>query len=116
MTQRESFDDQTSRYRPTSSENPPQLQASIFWTSAKGVLTILAIAVAATAVVIGLIVSTLDDDNAFGQPAVYTDETTDSACGFGRVALEGSIADTPEDRKSTRLNSSHVASSYAVFC
>lgn len=96
MTQRESFDDQPSRHRPTSSENPPQLQASNFWTSAKGVLTILAIAVAATAVVIGLIVSTLDEDNAFGQPAVYTDETTDSACGFGRVALEGSIADTPD--------------------
>src|SRR5699024_4915817 len=75
MTQRESFDDQPSRHQPTSSENPPQLQASNFWTSAKGVLTILAIAVAATAVVIGLIVSTLDEDNEFGQPAVYTDET-----------------------------------------
>src|SRR5699024_12074624 len=94
MTQRESFDDQPSRHQPTSSENPPQLQASNFWTSDKGVLTILAIAVAATAVVIGLIVSTLDEDNEFGQPAVYTDETTDYSCGFCWVVLEGSIDDT----------------------
>src|SRR5690349_23350080 len=28
----------------------------------------------------------------------------------------GIIADGPEDRKSTRLNSSHVEISYAVFC
>src|SRR5207253_7563560 len=33
------------------------------------------------------------------------------------VALDGSrAADTSVDRKSTRLNSSHVAISYAVFC
>src|SRR5690349_23945466 len=35
-----------------------------------------------------------------------------------RVATEGEIggADLPPDRKSTRLNSSHVEISYAVFC
>src|SRR5699024_9291840 len=32
----------------------------------------------------------------FGQPAVYTDEPTDSVCDLGGVALQGSIADTPE--------------------
>src|SRR5437870_8238664 len=30
--------------------------------------------------------------------------------------IEADVAQTPEDRKSTRLNSSHVAISYAVFC
>src|SRR5439155_26198714 len=30
--------------------------------------------------------------------------------------LKGTMAKTPGDRKSTRLNSSHVAISYAVFC
>src|SRR5690625_6496753 len=35
-------------------------------------------------------------------------------CGHGRL---GDVATPfPEDRKSTRLNSSHVAISYAVFC
>lgn len=96
MTQRESFDDQPPRHQPTSSENPPQLQQANFWTSGKGVLTIFAIALGATAVVIGLIVSTLDMDHEFGQPAVYSDQATDSVCGLGRVALEGSIADTPD--------------------
>src|SRR5439155_16275186 len=35
-----------------------------------------------------------------------------------RSAATGSVANWPEwrDRKSTRLNSSHVAISYAVFC
>src|SRR5690625_7052497 len=40
---------------------------------------------------------------------LYTDEGTLSPLG-GRPASDG------EDRKSTRLNSSHVAISYAVFC
>src|SRR5690606_41871105 len=33
-----------------------------------------------------------------------------------RTALEAIKRDQPEDRKSTRLNSSHVKISYAVFC
>lgn len=81
---------------PTSSENPPQLQTTNFWTTGKGVLTIVGIAVAVTVLVMTFIVSTLDDDNEFGQPAVYTDTPTDSVCGLGGVALEGSIADTPD--------------------
>lgn len=82
--------------QPTSSENPPQLQESNFWTTGKGVLSIIGIAVAATAVVMGFILSTLSHDNEFGQPATYLDTPTDSVCGLGGVALEGSIADTPE--------------------
>src|SRR5438067_9222264 len=34
--------------------------------------------------------------------------------GLGKTTLAGIIAN--EDRKSTRLNSSHVSISYAVFC
>lgn len=80
----------------TSSHNPPQLQESNFWTTGKGVLTIIGIAVAATVIVIGFVLSTLDSDNEFGQPAEYLDQQTDSVCGLGGVALEGSIADTPD--------------------
>src|SRR5439155_27023536 len=36
--------------------------------------------------------------------------------GVARVDLEDLVIDIGEDRKSTRLNSSHVAISYAVFC
>src|SRR5690349_24508771 len=32
------------------------------------------------------------------------------------MAIIGSVIATPRDRKSTRLNSSHVENSYAVFC
>src|SRR5690606_18540534 len=34
----------------------------------------------------------------------------------GRLAFFGKLAGLAEDRKSTRLNSSHVKISYAVFC
>ena len=67
-----------------------------FWTTGRGILTIIAIAIAATAVVIFFVLSTLQNDDDFGQPAVYTDEPTDSVCDLGGVALQGSIADTPE--------------------
>src|SRR5690625_7197835 len=96
MTTRDSDEGSTARRQPTSSENPPQLQKSNFWTTGKGVLTIIGIAVAATAIVIAFIVSTLDSDNEFGQPAVYSDQPTDSVCELGRVALEGSIRDTTD--------------------
>ena len=96
MTTRDSDEGSTARRQPTSSENPPQLQKSNFWTTGKGVLTIIGIAVAATAIVIAFIISTLDSDNEFGQPAVYSDQPTDSVCELGRVALEGSIGDTPD--------------------
>src|SRR5690606_42144672 len=34
----------------------------------------------------------------------------------GRIYLVGTVREGRVDRKSTRLNSSHVKSSYAVFC
>src|SRR5438067_9560980 len=40
----------------------------------------------------------------------------DRADGGALRALAGARADADEDRKSTRLNSSHVSISYAVFC
>src|SRR5699024_12070756 len=39
---------------------------------------------------------------------------TNAAKGFVGVLVD--IAASPRDRKSTRLNSSHVSISYAVFC
>src|SRR5690606_42150981 len=36
--------------------------------------------------------------------------------GLGKMNKVVELEDTPEDRKSTRLNSSHVKISYAVFC
>src|SRR5437660_9731926 len=36
--------------------------------------------------------------------------------GVDKIAFTGSAAPAVSDRKSTRLNSSHVAISYAVFC
>ena len=87
--------DSTPQRQPSSAQNPPQLQEANFWTTGKGVLTIIGIAVAATAVVITFIFSTLDNDNEFGQPATYSDVPTDSVCGLGGGA-GGSIADTPD--------------------
>src|SRR5437870_6271182 len=37
-------------------------------------------------------------------------------CGHRAAASRAACARWPQDRKSTRLNSSHVAISYAVFC
>src|SRR5690625_6870373 len=48
-------------------------------------------------------------DKTFEIPANGTVTVTDAQ---GNVLMEHSV----EDRKSTRLNSSHVAISYAVFC
>ena len=96
MTKRESPDHQTPRPKPTSSENPPQVQTTNFWTTGKGVLTIVAIAVGLTAVVMTIILSTLDHDTEFGQGADYLDQPTDSVCDLGGVAHSGSIGDTPD--------------------
>src|SRR5690625_6036787 len=41
---------------------------------------------------------------------------TDSLCIPDRQWLENGLKRLERDRKSTRLNSSHVAISYAVFC
>src|SRR3712207_6947492 len=42
--------------------------------------------------------------------------TLDTAGGPRRWVQHGPASRTPEDRKSTRLNSSHANISYAVFC
>src|SRR5207253_6131425 len=47
----------------------------------------------------------------------FVAELEGAVAGFvGCSALDIYESDTPVDRKSTRLNSSHVAISYAVFC
>src|SRR5690606_39372244 len=63
--------------------------------------------------------TTMKDDaylavNPMGKvPAIVHDGKTVTEC----AAICAYLADTfPEDRKSTRLNSSHVKTSYAVFC
>src|SRR5262245_64270920 len=38
------------------------------------------------------------------------------ALALHRVGRQGAVSPTAEDRKSTRLNSSHLGISYAVFC
>src|SRR2546426_4176810 len=40
----------------------------------------------------------------------------DLAGPLGREAAVGALEQQPRDRKSTRLNSSHLVISYAVFC
>src|SRR5690554_7759983 len=72
--------------------------------------------------------NTITIDGGAGDITGLTNQTIDYpefADGSGRAASEeqlsqvdgalGDLADTP-DRKSTRLNSSHVRISYAVFC
>src|SRR5699024_11234740 len=48
-----------------------------------------------------------------GQPAC---EPPHSACPQGATGRPGQVTRASSDRKSTRLNSSHVSISYAVFC
>src|SRR5207253_9580792 len=60
-------------------------------------------------------------DSPFGAVLVAIRENSDraSACGYdvNRVKLVSFVLSALiTDRKSTRLNSSHVATSYAVFC
>src|SRR5437870_10061227 len=44
------------------------------------------------------------------------DKTLHELWKEGRSLIFGEVPNAPRDRKSTRLNSSHVAISYAVFC
>src|SRR6266508_5651131 len=55
---------------------------------------------------------TVYDENTFVGPAAQTDNSTRAFARF----CSGFLAGPAKDRKSTRLNSSHVAISYAVFC
>src|SRR5690606_36307745 len=53
----------------------------------------------------------------FGDLVVHpTTPSEDNTAGILEVDSERSRANSWQDRKSTRLNSSHVKSSYAVFC
>src|SRR5699024_12392717 len=53
---------------------------------------------------------------AFNKPAVVVQQVLDRP-GVGiHLDPAANAEQTAEDRKSTRLNSSHVSSSYAVFC
>src|SRR5690242_21859329 len=69
-------------------------------------------------------VETCDQSQQLGPPG--TDQATD-AHNFATTHVEGDVVDAigrnvlapyddATDRKSTRLNSSHMSSSYAVFC
>src|SRR5438874_7736265 len=61
------------------------------------------------------------NENTLGQTVRYTvflePVATDAIFVPGRfLSLQGNFSGTKIDRKSTRLNSSHVEISYAVFC
>src|SRR3712207_6949467 len=69
-----------------------------------------------------------DGRNDVGQTVPHTDDLIDKAAlratptlrpgwsGCSRRASRGALARRSQDRKSTRLNSSHANISYAVFC
>src|SRR5690606_41733818 len=46
----------------------------------------------------------------------YAGLNLDTLARFGSIEWRHALASTERDRKSTRLNSSHVKISYAVFC
>src|SRR5699024_6847285 len=95
MTKRESPDHETPRRQPTSSENPPQAQPTNFWTTGKGVLTIVGIALGITAVDMTFILSTLEDETVYDQDAAYLDQPTETVCVLGGIAHEESIREAP---------------------
>src|SRR5690606_40296957 len=69
----------------------------------------------------GVGISMADDDSdwqTLRELAAGADVVVDALLGTGaRLPIEGKLRDLlGQDRKSTRLNSSHVKISYAVFC
>src|SRR5207253_11157355 len=61
----------------------------------------------------------LDDEPAVAEdadPAAVGEVELDRSVRIVPAVQAEVVADEPRDRKSTRLNSSHVAISYAVFC
>src|SRR5690606_40576941 len=64
--------------------------------------------------------TTANNNIAIGNQAINSNETQSSLIGIGYQALysytSGGAGQIAIDRKSTRLNSSHVKISYAVFC
>src|SRR5690349_23742686 len=71
-----------------------------------------------------LVFQAFRDLDAIGEQDLYVSERTSYGWGTPRLlpepinsdASDGYPSFSPEDRKSTRLNSSHVEISYAVFC
>src|SRR5205814_6943783 len=61
---------------------------------------------------------TKDEASRFGAAVAHRNTAVEAALGkYGRGgAYPQRRADYPQDRKSTRLNSSHLGISYAVFC
>src|SRR5690606_40714219 len=85
--------------RNASAATDGQLKAEIWsWSRARGLFAGVALDGA---------VLQIDND---ANQLVYGANTTP------RMILEGRVGQPPSDRKSTRLNSSHVKISYAVFC
>src|SRR3712207_7088763 len=56
------------------------------------------------------------EDREQGVRAAEAARPGDDAATVGYPAEDGTVVNLPEDRKSTRLNSSHANISYAVFC
>src|SRR5690554_7283182 len=54
--------------------------------------------------------------NTYGSPCFSQGGTKSKGCGNGDDYAQVNRATASGDRKSTRLNSSHVRISYAVFC
>src|SRR5690625_6994180 len=54
----------------------------------------------------------------FGEKGLYVKSTTsiENMAKIDKIVFDKTGTITEKDRKSTRLNSSHVAISYAVFC
>src|SRR3712207_7633997 len=57
-----------------------------------------------------------DRDQRLGRLRVRGREVVDAALGAVLAGLAPALGELAEDRKSTRLNSSHANISYAVFC
>src|SRR5690349_24030994 len=55
-----------------------------------------------------------ETENRLGEPVIYWMRASDTA-GNLVITMEN-LSSVKKDRKSTRLNSSHVEISYAVFC
>src|SRR5256885_11950989 len=60
--------------------------------------------------------STLDPHSTFMDPRAYAALKQETDGEYGGVGMDVAIKNGEIDRKSTRLNSSHLVISYAVFC
>src|SRR5690606_40090496 len=58
----------------------------------------------------------LSEDGEFDNPSGWDAPVGSQPLQFSPPSMARRSAEGPEDRKSTRLNSSHVKISYAVFC